>query len=162
MMIDKICIGAIMGGHGVHGAVKIKTFCEEPLNIAAYGPLTSEDGRQFILKGTKLSKSPIVIAKLDDVKNREQADALKGTKLYVCRTVLPPTQEDEFYHTDLIGMSVKDNTGTIIGKVSAVFDHGAGAIIEITDKSDKTDLVQFTKEFVPTINLEEKYLVINT
>ena len=118
------CVGAIAGGFGVQGEVRLKSFCAEPAAIAGYAPLLTEDGRSF---GVRLIR-PIpgaFAARLTGVATREEAEALKGTRLYAPRDRLPPLREDEFYHADLIGLAVVDPGGAPLGTVRAVLDHGA-------------------------------------
>jgi 16S rRNA processing protein RimM len=99
----RICVGAIAGAHGVKGLVKIKSFTEEPDGVAAYGPLSDEAGeREFTLALTGRAKG-LIIARIDGVEDRNAAEALRGTRLYVERAALPPTAEEAYYHTDLIG-----------------------------------------------------------
>ena len=70
-------------------------------------------------------------ARLTGVATREEAEALKGTRLYAPRDRLPPLGDDEYYHADLIGLAVVDTGGAALGTVRAVLDHGAGDILEI-------------------------------
>jgi 16S rRNA processing protein RimM len=104
-MTDLICIGSVAGSFGVQGEVRLKSFCAEPVDIASYGPLLTEDGsRSFTVKLTR----PVTGgygARLSGVTTKEQADALRGTQLYVDRAKLPSLPDDEFYHADLIGLA---------------------------------------------------------
>ncbi len=152
------CVGAIAGGFGVQGEVRLKSFCAEPEAIADYAPLVTEDGRSF---GVRLTH-PIpgaFAARLTGVATREQAEALKGTRLYAPRDRLPPLEEDEFYHADLIGLAVFDAGGVRIGTVRAVLDHGAGDILEIVRPGGRDLLLPFTRAAVPTIDVAARRLV---
>jgi 16S rRNA processing protein RimM len=153
-----VCVGAIAGGFGVQGEVRLKSFCAEPAAIAAYAPLVTEDGRSF---GLRLLR-PITgafAARLTGVETREQAEALKGTRLYAPRDRLPPLPEDEFYHADLIGLAVLDTGGARLGTVKAVLDHGAGDILEITRPGAPDLLLPFTRAAVPTVDLAGRRLI---
>jgi 16S rRNA processing protein RimM len=146
------CVGAVAGGFGVQGEVRLKSFCAEPAAIAGYGPLVTEDGRSF---GVRLLR-PVAgafAARLTGVESREQAEALKGTRLYAPRDRLPMLAEDEFYHADLIGLAVFDAGGARLGAVRAVLDHGAGAILEIARPGAPELLLPFTRAVVPTVDL---------
>ncbi len=152
------CVGAIAGGFGVQGEVRLKSFCADPAAIAGYGPLVTEDGRSF---GVRLLH-PIpgaFAARLTGVATREEAEALKGTRLYAPRDRLPPLGDDEFYHADLIGLSVVDTGGAVLGVVRAVLDHGAGDILEIARPGQPELLLPFTRAVVPTVDLAAGRLV---
>jgi 16S rRNA processing protein RimM len=153
-----VCVGAIAGGFGVRGEVRLKSFCAEPAAIAGYAPLVTEDGRSF---GVRLMR-PIpgaFAARLTGVETREAAEALKGTRLYAPRDRLPPLPEDEFYHADLIGLAVVDTGGTRLGTVRAVLDHGAGDILEIARAGAPDLLLPFTRAAVPTVDLAGRRLI---
>lgn len=154
------CVGAIAGGFGVHGEVRLKSFCADPAAIATYAPLVTEDGRSF---GVKILR-PIpgaFAARLTGVLTREQAEALKGTRLYAPRDRLPPLGDDEFYHADLIGLAAYDTGGARLGVVRAVLDHGAGDILEIARPGAAEFLVPFTRAAVPTVDLAGRRVVID-
>jgi 16S rRNA processing protein RimM len=153
-----VCVGAIAGGFGVRGEVRLKSFCAEPAAIAGYAPLVTEDGRSF---GVKIVR-PIpgaVAARLTGVATREEAEALKGTRLYAPRDRLPPLPEDEFYHADLIGLLVVDTGGAALGTVRAVLDHGAGDILEIARPGAPDLLLPFTRAAVPAVDLAARRIV---
>src|SRR6056297_2076293 len=110
-MRDKVCVGAITGAFGVRGEVRVKSFCSDPAAIGDYGPLSDTDGRrQFTLTITRPVKGGFAV-RLSGVKTKEEADALKGTRLYAARDALPALPKDEFYHADLIGLAVIDTGG---------------------------------------------------
>lgn len=151
-MTDKICVGAIAGAFGVHGEVRLKSFCTEPSDIAVYGPLTTEDGgRSFTIRLTRPVTGGIG-ARIGGVATREEAEALKGTTLWAPRSVLPSLPDDEFYHADLIGLTVVDPGGATLGRVRAIYDHGAGDILEVVG-GPQLLLLPFTRAVVPTIDL---------
>jgi len=129
---DRVCVGAIAGAFGVKGEARLKSFTDDPGAIAEYGPLESEDGKRiFELDITRALKGGFA-ARLSGVKTREDAEALKSTRLYVPRERLPEPDEDEFYYADLIGLQIEDQDGTRIGRIKAVQDFGAGDMLEYT------------------------------
>lgn len=146
------CVGAVAGGFGVQGEVRLKSFCAEPAAIAGYGPLLTEDGRSFAV-GALRPIAGAFAARLSGVETREAAEALKGTRLYAPRARLPALAEDEFYHADLIGLAVFDAGGGRLGTVRAVLDHGAGDILEIVRPGAPELLLPFTRAIVPTVDL---------
>ncbi|PWE27375.1 ribosome maturation factor RimM [Pararhodobacter marinus] len=152
-MSDRVCVGAIAGAFGVKGEVRLKSFCAEPEAIGGYGPLFTEDGsRSFTVKlGRPVPNG--LSARLSGVGTREQAEALRGTRLYAGRDQLPSLPDDEFYHADLIGLTVLDTGGTTLGRVSAVLNHGAGDLLEIQRPGKGNALLPFTRAVVPTVDL---------
>lgn len=159
---DRICIGAIAGAFGVQGEVRLKSYCAEPTDIASYGPLSTRDGsRQFKVTLTRPVAGGLG-ARLTGITTKEQADALRGTDLFVDRARLPALPEDEFYHADLIGLSARDPGGAEIGRVTAVHDHGAGDLLEIrTTGSTSSVLVPFTRAVVPTVDIGRGLLIVD-
>ena len=151
---DQICVGAFSGSYGVNGEVRLKSFCADPEAIADYSPLTTEDGkRSYAITITRGIKGALV-AKVEGITNKEQADDLKGLRLFARRDQLPALPDDEFYHADLIGLTVLDTGGTVLGKVHAVQNHGASDLLEIMpDAGGNTILLPFTREVVPTVDL---------
>ena len=159
---DMICVGAIAGAFGVRGDVRVKSYCAEPTAIADYGPLFTEDGGQsFSLTLIGPIKNGYSV-RIKGVDTKEQADALAGTRLHAPRAALPALPDDEFYHTDLIGLAVFDTGGVELGRVTQVNNHGAGDFIEVEGPQLKnTALVPFTLEAVPTVDLSAGRVVID-
>lgn len=154
MTETRVCVGAIAGAFGLQGEVRIKSFCADPEAIATYGPLEDEAGtRRFDLRLGRAVKGGFA-ARLAGVETREQAEALRGTRLYAPRERLPALPDDEFYHADLIGLAVHDTGGALLGSVRAVQNHGAGDLLEIqVAGGSRTVLLPFTQAAVPTVDL---------
>ncbi|MFO7920078.1 ribosome maturation factor RimM [Rhodobacteraceae bacterium W635] len=161
-MGDKVCVGAITGAFGVRGEVRVKSFCADPAAIGDYGPLSDADNRRaFTLTITRPVKGGFAV-RLSGVKTKEEADALKGTRLYAARDALPALPDDEFYQADLVGLAVVDTGGVARGQVHAVLNHGAGDLLEVRRKGQSaTTLVPFTKEIVPTVDLSSGQIVVD-
>ena len=159
----RICLGYISGAHGIRGDVIIRSYTVEPLSIGSYGALEDEAGhRRFELSDVRVAGKG-VIARINDMPDRNQAEALIGTKLFVARDQLPPPSAttDEWYLVDLIGLAVELAAG-LVGKVVDVVNYGAGDLIEIKlDDVAETVLMPFTKEFVPVIDVAGGRIVIN-
>ena len=156
----QICIARIGAPHGVRGAVKLWTFTDDPLAVCDYGPLTTKDGaRSFDVTDARVAKDHLV-ATLTGVADRDAAARLNGVELYIARDVLPPTEDGEYYHADLIGLSAIDPSDAPIGRVLAIHDFGAGTIIEIAPPSGPTLLLPFTDAVVPTVDLVNGRVVI--
>ena len=160
MAEDLICIGAIAGAFGVQGEVRLKSFCADPAAIADYAPLSTQDGaRSFSVTLTK-SLNGAFAARLGGIVTREAAEALKGTQLYAPRNRLPALPDDEFYHSDLVGLDAVDAGGASLGKVATVQNHGAGDILEIRNPNGAL-LIPFTRACVPTVDLAARRVVID-
>ncbi len=159
-MPDRVCLGAISGARGVRGEVKVKTFTAQPADVAAYGPLTDENGeRTFALTVTRPVKGGVA-ATIAGIGDRDAAEKLKGTRLYVSRQALPEPEGDEFYYADLIGLRVELADGSDFGTVKALENHGAGDLL-LVDRGDATAILPFTAELVPTVDLEGGRLVVS-
>ena len=157
-MTDRIVVAAVAGAFGVRGEVRLKPFTAEPDAVASYGLLSAEDGRVFEVTLVGPIKGGLA-ARLSGVATREEAEALRGTRLTVPRDRLPTLPDDEFYHADLIGLAVQDPGGAEIGRVKAVLDYGAGEILELHLPGGGTALLPFTHEAVPTVDLAAGRLV---
>ena len=159
-MTTPICVARIGAAHGVRGAVKLWTFTEDPLAVKQYGPLLTKDGaRQFEVTHVREARDHLV-ATLKGVATREDAERLNGIELYVAREKLPETDEDEYYHADLIGLAAVDAANEPIGRVIAIHNFGAGDIIEIAPAQGPTMLLPFTNAVVPTVDLTNGRVVI--
>jgi len=157
----RVCVGVVAGAHGVRGAVRLKTFTAEPKDIARYGPLQDESGdRQYKLRLTGSAKG-VLIGWLSGIDDRDRAEALRGLRLYVPYSALPAPGEDEFYHADLIGLEAALTDGTLLGRVRAVHDFGAGDTLEIDRPEGQPVVVPFTRAVVPVVDIAGGRLVID-
>lgn len=159
-MTDLICVGSIAGSYGVRGEVRVKSFCAVPEDIESYAPLTDETGAErFPLVLTRAIKNGFA-ARLGGIETKEQADAINGLRLFARRDQLPSLPDDEFYHTDLIGLEVYDTGGTLLGRVKSVQNHGAADLLELHGPGLKaTVLLPFTLEVVPTVDLDKGRII---
>ena len=159
-MAAPICVARIGAAHGVRGAVKLWPFTEDPLALMDYGPLMTKDGaRQFEVANARPAKDHLV-ATFKGVTTREDAERLNGIELYIARDKLPETEDDEYYHADLIGLAAVNAANEPIGRVLAIHNFGAGNIIEIAPPSGPTMLLPFTNAVVPTVDLAGGRVVI--
>ena len=157
MSSARVIVAAVAGAHGVSGRVKLKTFTEVPANVGTFGPLTDESGeRQFDVRVTGSTRGG-VIAELSGIRNRDQAEALKGTTLHVERDRLPPLDDaEDYYQADLIGLEAVHVDGQRLGRVKAVHTLGAGEVLEIQPPlraGRRTLLIPFTRAAVPVVDL---------
>jgi 16S rRNA processing protein RimM len=156
-----VCLGQIGAAHGVRGEVRLHSFTADPSAITAYGPLETEDGRVFEIETLRPAKEHFV-ARIAGIADRNAAERLKNTKLYVPRERLPePDEPDEFYHADLVGLCVVDLAGQKRGTVIAVHNFGAGDLIEVTPEGGgKTELLPFDATHVPTVDIAAGKIVV--
>ncbi|MEO1637904.1 MAG: ribosome maturation factor RimM [Pseudomonadota bacterium] len=153
-MTERVIVGAIAGAFGVHGEVRLKSYCADPADIADYAPLSTENGRSFSQVVLTGQTKNALVARIDGITTKEEADALRNTSLYAPRDVMPSLPDDEYYYADLIGLTVVDTGGADLGTVKNVMDHGAGDLLEVAVPGQaETVLVPFTQAVVPTVDL---------
>src|SRR5258707_11271674 len=157
---SQICVARIGAAHGVRGAVKLWTFTEDPLAVKRYGPLVTKDGAHRVEVTHVREAKGHLVATLKGIATREEAERLNGLELYVAREKLPATDENEYYHADLIGLSAVSAANEPLGRVTAIHNFGAGDIIEIAPPHGATMLLPFTNAVVPTVDLGGGRVVI--
>lgn len=159
-MAEKIVLGKIVGVHGIRGLVKIKYFTESPEALTAYGPLTDKSGKTVFKIVPKGLNKGNILAEVNGIKDRNQAELLIRQDLYVDSALLPETEADEFYYRDLIGLIAKDSQGKLIGHIKDVCNFGAGDLLDIEFENGKTEFISFQREYVVSIDIEAKEIVI--
>lgn len=159
---DRVCLGAFAGAHGLGGLVSVKSFTARPEAVGDYGPVENEAGTEtFRLSVVRIGGKSRVIVRVNGVSDRAAADALKGLRFCVDRARLPvPEDEDEYYHTDLIGLAVYRVDGRPLGHVRAVLDYGAGDLLDIGG-GEVEMVVPFNKTVVPEIDLAAGRVVVD-
>ena len=159
---NPVQMATIGAPHGVKGEVRVKTFTGDPMALGDYGPLSDTEGRTYTVAALRPAKTVLVV-RFREIASREAAEAATGTALYVDRSALPDDlDEDEFYHADLIGLAVRDETGGEIGRIAAVQNFGGGDIVEIALAGRKTVMVPFTRAAIPEISLADGFVRIDT
>jgi 16S rRNA processing protein RimM len=158
----RILLGEITGVHGIRGEVVVRSFTAEPETIGTYGPLTEATGtRRFSLRVLRTTNKGIV-ARIDGIADRTEAEALRGTKLYIERAKLPAAEPSEFYHADLIGLRAIAPDGSPLGAIVAVQNFGAGDIIELKlEGTPATEFIPFEQQWVPDIDIAAGTVTIN-
>ena len=158
---NPVQMAVIGAAHGIKGELRVKTFTGEPLALADYGPLYARDGRAFQIIDIRPANT-VVVVRFKGVGDRNAAEALAGTELFVDRSMLPDDgEEDEFYHADLVGLEVRDETGAAIGKVVAVHNFGGGDILDVTLAGRKGVLIPFTQAAVPQVSIAEGFVRVD-
>ncbi len=160
MAPQRVLVGIVVGAQGVRGRVRIKSFTEDPMAIGAYGAVSDEAGkRNFTLRAIGLSRGA-VLADIAGIADRNAAEALKGVKLYVERSALGGTQDGEYFQADLIGLAAEDGDGKALGRVKAVFDFGAGPLLELELVAGGTQMLSFTDAVVPVVDVAGGRIVV--
>ena len=160
---DLVFVAALAGAHGVKGECKLKSFTGDPDAVFDYGPFLDEAGQvRFTPLRWRRAKDVFVVAFKEKL-TREDAQAARGTKLYIPRQALPDLEEDEFYHSDLLGLKVQALDGSPLGKVRAVHDFGSGDILEIVDTPDRRGpwMIPFTREQVPHVSISDGVVTVD-
>jgi len=167
-----ISIGVIIGAVGVKGAVRLKVFTDDLAAILKRSPVTlfpdaQSPGEPHDCK--LLHKIKVGYAcQISGVTNRTEAETLKGVKLYIPRQGLPEIDEEgSYYYEDMEGLIVRDQRGSAFGVVQAIYNFGAGDLVEVLLDDDQsrpasgTRMYPFRDEFVPEVNIKDGYLVID-
>ena len=139
--VKRIALGAVAGAHGVSGEVKLKLFGEGIESFAGQ-PSLSVGGVPLRLKDIRPGNKTAV-ARFEGISSREAAEALRGSLVEIDRDALPPLEEGEYYHADLIGLPCVDANGRTLGTVAAIGDFGAGELLEIEKPDGKRSLIPF-------------------
>ena len=151
---QRVLLGVVSGVHGIRGDLVIRSYTADPGDIASYGALESAAGQTLPALLIVRFSAKGVIAHMMGVDDRNAAEALKGTELWIERARLPAAVEGEYYHADLIGLDAVSPEGAPIGTVIAVENFGAGDLLEIRlAGGTRTEFVSFTNAFVPEIDL---------
>ena len=141
--------------------VRIKSFTAVPEDVARYGPVEDESGRRRFTLEILGAVKGVLLARIAGIDDRDQAEALRGLRLYLPRAALPAPDEEEYYHADLVGLTAVLPDGTPIGQVRAIHDFGAGDVIEIARPEAPPALVPFTRAIVPVVDLAAGRLVVD-
>jgi len=141
-MLDKrIALAAVAGAHGVKGDVRLKLFSDRAENLAFHENLYVGDTARRLL--TIRDGGKTAVARFEGINDRSAAEALRGSLVEVDRSALPPLEEGEYYHADLIGLPCVDRDGQAVGTVLAIENYGAGDLLEIELEDGKRSLTPF-------------------
>lgn len=157
---ERVLVGAVVGAHGIKGEIRVRTFTSDPRAFGAYGPVSTATGRILRIVGMRSLKEGDVLVTFAGVADRTSAETLKGAELFVPRSALPKPQDGEFYHADLVGLHVQDESGAQLGRVRGVQNFGAGDLIEIEDEEGDLRFIPFTTDAVPVVDIAQKRMVV--
>ena len=133
-----VTLAVITGAHGVTGEVRLKLFTDD---LSGY---RSFNGGSLTMKSLRNG-----IARFAEVPDRNAAERLRGTLLTVPRSALPPLEEGEYYHADILGLPCVSTAGEALGVIVAIDDFGAGDVIEIERPDKKRFMVPMRAPAVP-------------
>jgi len=154
-----ILVGQVAGGFGVKGEVRVTAYTAEPMTLLSWGVLLRADGSPGLTLTSARPEKSAVVGRAKEIATKEQADALRGLKLYIPRDKLPEPDEDEFYLADLVGLEARDPDGLVMGTVRAVQNFGADDMLEIAPANGgPTWYLPFTKEAVPELHIADGWV----
>jgi 16S rRNA processing protein RimM len=159
-MNKDVLLAAIIGAQGLKGEVKARLFTAAPDALPRYGELHTRGGRKLKITAFRAAKAGEAVIAFEGVDDRNAAEALKGAELFVDRAALPKTEEDEFYHADLIGLEARDADGRVLGKVTSLHNYGASDVIELARADGDSVLLAFSRETVPVLDIAGGYIVV--
>lgn len=152
-----VCVAEITAAHGVRGQVKIRSFTQKAEDFASFGALSDAAGRKAFTVKIAGKVKDFFLASIDGVTDRTTADSLRGTKLFVDRSLFPETDEDEFYITDLVGLTARTGDGEILGRIKGVYNFGAGDMIEIENMAE---YLPFSKTVFPEVDVRGGFATV--
>jgi 16S rRNA processing protein RimM len=160
-MAERVRVARIGAAHGIRGEVRLWPFTQDPMDVASYGELETEDGaRRFVIEALRPAKD-FLVARLVGVADRDAAEKLTNLELFVPRERLPDIEEaDTYYHADLVGLAAVTVEGVTLGTVTAIHNFGAGDIIEITPEGGTPLMLTFTEAAVPEVDLDARRIVV--
>ncbi|KGD87469.1 ribosome maturation factor RimM [Rhizobium sp. YS-1r] len=159
---NPVLMATIGSAQGLRGEVRVRSYTADPTALGDYGHLHSEDGRVFEILEIREAKN-MAIVRFRGINDRSAAEALNGLELFIERDNLPDEEleEDEFYYADLEGLEAVDEAGKSYGTVSAVYDFGAGDLLELKGPGRRPALIPFSEAAVLEIDLENGRILID-
>ena len=148
----RVCLGCIIGAHGVRGLLTVRPYTEVAEDIAAYGPVETASGRRLELAVKSAKKAGLIVA-ATGVTSRQDAEALRGEEFFAARDRLPEPGGDEWYRSDLVGLAAISTDGEALGTIVAVENFGAGDLLEIAPQRGATVYIPFTRDIVPQVDI---------
>jgi len=159
----RILVGRFVGAFGVRGEVKLESFTDPKKAILRYQPWVLRDaqGRERVLEGARAREtSKGIVASIAEVQDRDAAEALRGTEVWVARDVLPPPQPGEYYWVDLEGLRVANLEGVDFGVVSHLFSTGANDVVAVQGERER--LIPFVMpEYITTIDFDARTMTVD-
>ena len=157
-----VLVAQVAGAFGVRGEVRVSAFTEDPAALLDYSPLLDASGEPVLTLLSGRAEKGALVCRAAEIATREQAQAMRGVRLYIPRERLPPPDEDEFYLADLIGLAAVSPAGEALGTVKSVHNFGAGDLLEIEPpERTATWWAPFTRQVVPEVRLAQGVVVVD-
>ena len=137
----RIALAAVAGAHGVKGELRLKLFSDSAESLSRHEKLYVGGAERRLLSIRDSGKT--AVARFEGITDRSAAEALRGSVIEVDRSSLPPLEEGEYYHADLIGLPCIDVQGQSWGSVVSVENYGAGDLLELEAADGKRSLIPF-------------------
>lgn len=155
-------MGVILAPQGIQGAVRVKSFTQEPLGLIQYSVLYTTDESELHPQSGRLLSSGNLVVKFKEIATRTDAEAFKNQNLYIKPEQLRPLEaENDYYYQDLQGLRVEDRDGNFIGTVQSIQNFGAGDVLEISLVQGGVQMLSFMKDAVLEVRLSDHLLIIN-
>ena len=152
----RIALAAVAGAHGIKGEVRLKLFSESAVSLAKHEKLIVGGAERRLISVRDSGKT--AVARFEGVNDRSVAETLRGSLIEIDRSALPPLEEGEYYHADLIGLGAVDREGRPVGTVVSVENFGAGDLLEIELADGKRSLIPFREGIA---DLEDGKIVLD-
>jgi 16S rRNA processing protein RimM len=146
----RIALAAVAGAHGIKGELRLKLFSDSVESLSRHEAVYVGGAKRRLLSVRDGGKTAVV--RLEGVADRSEAEALRGTLVEIDRSALPPLEEGEYYHADLIGLPAVDASGNAVGTVAGVENYGAGDLLEIEDRNGKRSLIPFREQIADLVD----------
>ncbi len=156
-----LCVGIITKPFGIKGQVKIHPYTQSPDFFLKHCDFSLADGRNIQLIRSKIEPCGEVISWVSGVTDRTTAETLRGQELFVPRGALAPLATDEYYYDDLVNLTVTDDKGTVLGRVDAVYNFGAGTFLEIKRTNGNVGTIPYNSKSIIDINIKNGTIVID-
>ena len=153
-------IGLLVGVHGIKGEIKLKSYTDIPENIFSYKGLYVENSNKPINLVFVRKVKNSFICRIENIITRNEAEKLRGLKLFINRNKLSKLSDDEFYQVDLLGFQVYNLNRDSLGEIITFNDFGGGLLIEVK-KNDKKFYLPMSSDFLEDINYVEREVVLN-
>jgi len=160
MPSGRVCLGRIIGVHGVRGHLKIRAYTDDPAALDQYGPVSLEDGRTLTLRVKTVTPKGPVIVSAKEITDRNIAEQMRGLDMYIDRSALPPVTDEEIYQADLVGLNAVTEAGKVIGQIIGIHDFGAGEIAEIKPADGASVMLPFAPPFRGDVKVDEGLVIL--
>ena len=164
---DAVEVGRVVGAWGIKGGIKVQHFATDPQALFSTkrwflrppdGPGPVPPPLLRVIQARE--HGGVVVATVQEVPNRNAAEALKGARVFVARSSFPTAGADEYYWVDLLGCSVVNRDGIALGTVTDLLDTGAHSVLRVVQGEDER-LIPFVAAYIDTVDLGERRITVD-